>query len=68
MDATTQLALRAIIKGLRDSEALSEPQVEKIIGALHEAEESEKRQHHGCVAYDLMKLATDIRSDIPARQ
>jgi hypothetical protein len=63
MDATTSLALRAIVCGLRRSGAIGESEIDGIATALHEAEESQRGQRHGCVAYDLMRLAAEIRSD-----
>jgi hypothetical protein len=63
MDATTSLALRAIICGLRRSGAIGESEIEGIAAALHDAEEAERGQRHGCVAYDLMRLAAEIRHD-----
>jgi hypothetical protein len=63
MDATTSLALRAIVCGLRRSGAIGESEIDGIAAALHEAEELQRTQRHGCVAYDLMQLAAEIRHD-----
>jgi len=63
MDSTTSLALRAIVCGLRRSGAIGESEIDGIAAALHEAEELQRTQRHGCVAYDLMQLAAEIRHD-----
>ena len=63
MDATTNLALRAIVSGLHRTGAIGDAQVAGIAAALHDAEEFQRRQRHGCVAYDLMKLAAEIGRD-----
>jgi hypothetical protein len=66
MDATTNLALRAIVRGLRQSGAIDDDGVAAIAAALHDTEELQRDQRHGCVAYDLMQLAAEIGRDCAA--
>jgi hypothetical protein len=63
MDATTNLALRAILRGLHRSGAIDDEAVGGIAAALHEAEAAQRGARHGCVAYDLMQLAAEIERD-----
>jgi hypothetical protein len=63
MDATTNLALRAILRGLHESGAIGDEAVGGIAAALHEAEAAQRGVRHGCVAYDLMQLAAEIERD-----
>ncbi len=63
MDRTTNIALRAIIRGLRRSGAITEDQLGHIVSALHELEATQREHHHTCDAYDLMRLACELEKD-----
>lgn len=64
MDATTQLALRAIVRGLHQGGILGEEQTRTIMSALQAFAESEGGQGRPVDAAELVRLSRDIGKDV----
>jgi hypothetical protein len=64
MDATTQLALRAIVRGLHQGGALGEEQTRTVMSALQAFADSERASERSVDAKALMQLSSDIGRDV----
>ena len=64
MDATTQLALRAIVRGLHQGGVLGEEQTRTVMSALQAFAENERASDRPVDATALMQLSSDIGKDV----
>jgi hypothetical protein len=63
VDLGTELAIRAVVCGLYNSEAISADQVRGVIGALKEAAGTAMDRQEPDAAKELVKLCKGIRID-----
>jgi hypothetical protein len=66
MDISTQLALRAIVRGLLHSDAVETTRVQNVVAALKDAAAAAQDRREADVCKDLVALAKGIRADAEA--